>query len=118
MSIKFILLKSGEGLISDIHEMVVGNEDESKVVGYYLIKPCIVSMGNSNQLSSESDNIKKAGFKVSLFPWMPLSKDDKIPIPADWLVTMTEPVDKLKEMYVRDVIEYGKEISENISTDE
>jgi len=39
---------------------------------------------------------------------MPLTKDHKIPVPADWLVTMVEPVDNLKEMYTRDVIEHGQ----------
>ena len=48
------------------------------------------------------------GVEISLYPWMPLTKDKKIPVPADWLVTLVEPVDNLKEMYQKDVIEYGQ----------
>ena len=49
-------------------------------------------------------NTQKAGFEVSLFPWMPLSADKKIPVTADWLITMVEPTAKLKEMYIEDVV--------------
>ena len=65
-------------------------------------------MRNPNNLTDENSKTQKAGFEVSLFPWMPLSKDERIPIPADWMVTMVEPVLKLKEMYIEDVINCGK----------
>jgi hypothetical protein len=48
---------------------------------------------------------------------MPLSADEQIPIPADWLVTMVEPTVKLKEMYLEDVINYGKPNDQSNSTD-
>jgi hypothetical protein len=55
---------------------------------------------------------------VSLFPWMPLSKDERIPIPADWMITMVEPVDKLKEMYVEDITQNGKDNKDTSSTEQ
>jgi hypothetical protein len=117
MTIKLLLLKSGEDIISDISEMVVG-EEEKRVVGYYLNKPCIVKMRNPNLIDEESDGKnQKAGFQVSLFPWIPLSKDEVFPIPADWIVTLVDPVTKLKEMYVKDVVNYGKN-NQDISSDE
>ena len=58
-----------------------------------------------NPQSQASDgNTKKAGFEVSLFPWMPLSSETRIPVTADWLITMVEPTVKLKEMYIEDVV--------------
>ena len=39
MTVKLLLLKSGEEVISDINEMAVGEEDDQKVVGYFLGKP-------------------------------------------------------------------------------
>ena len=109
MTIKLILLKSGEDIISDVKEMTVGEEEQRKVIGYYLNKPCVVKMRNPNVLPEEQEgNTQKAGYEVSLFPWMPLSKDDNIPIPADWMITMVEPVNKLKEMYIEDIVEHGK----------
>ena len=38
---------------------------------------------------------------------MPLCKEDVIPISADWLITMVEPIDKLKQMYVEDIVNHG-----------
>jgi len=117
MTIKLMLLKSGEDIIADVTEMVVGEEEEKRVIGYYLDKPCIVKMRNPNVLGeNEEQGVKKAGFEVSLFPWMPLSKEEKIPIPADWLITMVEPVIKLKEMYVEDIVNYGKNNQDSSST--
>jgi len=117
MTIKLMLLKSGEDIIADVTEMVVGEEEEKRVIGYYLDKPCIVKMRNPNVLGeNEQQGVKKAGFEVSLFPWMPLSKEEKIPIPADWLITMVEPVTKLKEMYVEDIVNYGKNNQDSSST--
>ena len=39
MAIKLLLLKSGEDVIADVTEMVVGEEEERRVIGYYLDKP-------------------------------------------------------------------------------
>tara|TARA_B100000035_G_scaffold257055_1_gene227102 strand:+ start:1548 stop:1898 length:351 start_codon:yes stop_codon:yes gene_type:complete len=108
MTIKLALLKSGEDIISDIEEMVV----ENRVIGYYMTKPCVVKLIKPNM--QEDD---KPGVEITLYPWMVLTKDSKIPVPADWLVTMVEPVDNLKEMYLRDVINHGKD-NETDSVDE
>jgi hypothetical protein len=116
MTIKLMLFKSGEDLIADVSEMLVGDDNEKRVIGYFLSRPCLVKMRNPIQV--EDDENKKTGFEVSLFPWIPLSSDEKIPVPADWLVTMVEPTAKLKEMYIQDVLDYGKENNKNYSVDE
>jgi hypothetical protein len=28
------------------------------------------------------------GYQVQFTPWMPLTNDEKIPVPSDWVVTM------------------------------
>ena len=69
------------------------------------------------QEQSEGNN-KKAGYEVSLFPWMPLAVEETIPVVADWVVTMVDPVIKLKQMYVTDVVNYKKDgTRENNQTD-
>lgn len=120
MTVKLLLLKSGEDIIADVQEMVSGkSEEEIKVIGYFLNKPCIVKMRDSNLLSKENvEEPTKAAFQVSLYPWMPLTSDKVIPIPADWVVTMVEPVAKLTEMYLEDVIKYGTENNQNSSTNQ
>ena len=108
MTIKLLVLKSGEELISDITEMAVGEEDDQKIVGYFLQRPCIVRTKNPGVIE-KVDNKNTTGFEVTLIPWIPLSDDNVIPIPSDWLVTMVNPVEKLKEMYTEDVLSYGKD---------
>lgn len=41
----------------------------------------------------------KASLDVSLFPWIPLSKDQEIDIPSDSVLALVDPVDALLEMY-------------------
>ena len=117
MTIKLCLLKSGEDIIADVSEMNVGKEEERNVVGYFLDRPCVVKMRDPNLLNEDGPK-KQSGFQVSLFPWIPLSAETRIPIPADWLVTMVEPAYKLKEMYVEDIVNYGNQSnsSDNNST--
>jgi hypothetical protein len=119
MTIKLLLLKSGEDIISDIKEMVIGEEEDRRIVGYFLNKPCLVKMRDPSLLTEEStEEQKKAAYQVSLYPWMPLSKDQVIPVAADWVVTIVEPIVKLSEMYVEDVLSRGTEANQNSSTTE
>jgi hypothetical protein len=115
MTVKLLLLKSGEDLIADVQEMVFGEDDEKRVVGYYLTRPCIVKMRTPNLLTEENGDQgpQKMGYQVTLHPWMPLTVDEKIPVPSDWVVTMVNPTEKLKQMYVEDVVNYGKSNQSN-----
>jgi len=118
MTIKLLLLKSGEDIISDIQEMNVGEDEDRRVIGYFLNKPCIIKIRDSQVLTEETEKNQKSAFQVSLYPWMPLSADKIIPVPADWVVTIVEPKDKLKEMYIDDVLTHGTENNQNSSTAE
>ena len=124
MTIKLLLLKSGEDIIADTTEMTVGEDEDRRVVGYFLNKPCVVKMRYPELLTEQSEGpAKKAGYEVSLFPWMPLSAEVNIPVPSDWLVTMVEPIPKLTQMYIEDVLTYGErkegtEDNQNDSADE
>ena len=71
-------------------------------------KPCVIRMRDPNLIKEEGPQ-KQSGFQVSLFPWIPLSKDTRIPVPADWLITMVEPAYKLKEMYIEDIVKNGNQ---------
>jgi hypothetical protein len=119
MTVKLLLLKSGEDLIADVQEMVFGESEEKRVVGYYLTRPCIVKMRTPNLLTEENEDRgpQKMGYQVTLHPWMPLTADEKIPVPSDWVVTMVNPTEKLKQMYIEDVVNYGKN-NQNTGTDE
>ena len=104
MTAKLVLLKSGEDIIADVTEMVVGEETERRIVGYFFDKPCIIKLREG-----EENPDQKSAYKISMFPLMPLSEDSTIPVPADWVVTMVEPTDQLKTMYLEDVVGNDKD---------
>ena len=107
MTVKLAILKSGEDIVADIKEMVVGEGDDARVVGYFLTKPCGVTL-NSKALKIDDE---KDTYQLKLFPWCPLTKQEKIPISADWVVTIVDPIDKITEMYTKEVLEDGSESS-------
>ena len=118
MTVKLLLLKSGEDIVADVKEMVVGDEENPRVVGYFLTKPCVVKMKNHNQLPDVDDNRKVSSFDVSFYPWVPMTKDSVVPIGTDWVVTMTNPIDKLNNMYTKNVLNYGNEDNQDSGSDE
>ena len=46
MTVKILLLKSGEDVIADVKEMV---SPDKKVIGYFLSKPCIIKLYLKNR---------------------------------------------------------------------
>tara|TARA_B100000029_G_C17063014_1_gene773880 strand:- start:111 stop:488 length:378 start_codon:yes stop_codon:yes gene_type:complete len=116
MTIKLMLFKSGEDVISDVTEMCVGSEEDRQVIGYNLTRPCVIKMRDPNLLKEDGPR-KESGFQVSLFPWIPLTGQEVIPVPADWLITMVEPIENLRDMYVKDIVNYGKD-NQSDSTDD
>ena len=112
MTVKLAILKSGEDIVADIKEMVVGEGDDRRVVGYVFTKPCGVSL-NSKALKVDDE---EDHYQLKLFPWCPLTKNTKIPITADWVVTIVDPIDKITQMYTKEVLKDGT--SKGISTDE
>ena len=116
MTIKVLLLKSGEDVIADVKEMV---SSDKKVLGYFLTKPCVIKMSNTDNLTTEeldSKSEKKSEFSVTMYPWMPIAKEKTIPLSTAWVVTMVTPVDKIYEMYQEDILKNGKESNQSDST--
>lgn len=104
MAIKLAVIKTGEQIISRIEEMI----HDDKVVGYFMIKPCIV---NTSDPVVDSET-KKASFDINLSPWIPLGKGIRFPIPLDWIVTFIDPVDELRNLYTIDILKEVEEIQE------
>ena len=108
MTVKILLLKSGEDVISDVKEMI---SPDKKVIGYFLSKPCVVKL-----LPKTTDGNKRET-SISMYPWMPLAKEKQIPLPTDWVVTMVTPIEKVETMYTEDVLN-GKTTNQTDSSDE
>ena len=114
MTVKVLLLKSGEDIIADVQEMV---SSEDKVMGYFLTKPCTVKV-KTTEPSPNDDSESKPGTTIAMFPWMPLAKEQVIPLALDWVVTMVTPQDKIHDMYIEDVLKNFKEDDQTDSIDE
>ena len=109
MTIKILLLKSGEDVIADLKEMVSPDE---KVIGYFLTKPCVVKL-----IPKDTEDESKRETAIRMYPWMPLAKEKDIPLPTDWVVTMVTPIEKVETMYKEDVLN-GKTTDQTDSSDE
>ena len=96
MSIKLVLLKSGDELICDLTNMEIGEEDNKKVVGYYLGRPCLVDYKPTGQPNE---------YTIQLKQWMPLSANPLIPLAAGWVVTVLDPAKQLFDVYKEQIME-------------
>ena len=104
MTIKVLVLKSGEDVIADVQEMM---SSENQVMGYFLNKPCVVKI----QTKGDSQDVS-----VRMHPWMPFAREKMIPLSTDWVVTMVTPVESIQEMYETKVLADGKEETTNQTT--
>ena len=100
MTIKLALLKSGEEVISDIGEMVT---DKQAVVGYFFTNPYRAILTTSDDEEDEEDynEVETPPVSIKLLPWLPLANEDRIPVVADWVISIVEPQPKLKELYTK-----------------
>ena len=109
MTIKILVLKSGEDVIADIKEMMT---PDNKVMGYLLTKPCVVKLMSNAPLTAEEDdpdNEHSSEVRIRMHPWAPLAKEKQVPLSTEWVVTMFSPVDKVLDMYKKQVLkENGK----------
>ena len=109
MTVKLSLLKSGEDVIADIQEMIL----DDKVVGYFFVNPCVVKV-----LAKDGGDTGKTPCQLQLTPWMPLTNAEKIPVAADWVITIVEPMPQLKKMYEDGVLKDGGQDNQSDSTDD
>lgn len=95
MTVKVILLKSGEDVISDAQELL--DKEQQGIVAYYLKNPYIMQL-TSTELKGEGEETKTK-FSVQYTHWAPLSKQREFLIPADWVVTIYDPHDSIVNDY-------------------
>ncbi len=114
MTIKLALLKSGEEVISDIGEMVT---DKQAVVGYFFTNPYRAILTTSDDEEDEEDynEVETPPVSIKLLPWLPLANEDRIPVVADWVISIVEPQPKLKELYTKACENYEKRKSQSSS---
>ena len=98
MSIKLTLLKSGEQLVSEMKELVAEGQEQAHA--YLLENPHIVDINEKEFLTEDEKKDGDFGINVSLVPWIILSKDKKMVIPVDTVLTIVEPLDAVTKLYL------------------
>ena len=100
MSVKLVMLKSGEDIITDVKEL----KTEEGIVGYYFHNPLIVKVYHPEEptVLNEDGSSRQYESKISIqfYPWIPLSEESRIPCSADWVVTIVEPIKNVKKLYL------------------
>ena len=99
MSIKLTILKTGETIISEMQELVSNNE-QTTPHAYLLNNPHVVVTKDKDFLTEEEKNQKKFGIDVIMTPWIILSKDKKMVIPIDSVLTVVEPLESVAQLYL------------------
>ena len=94
MSIKLVILKSGEQLIAEAKELV---NDEKEVKGYLLDNPHKVITKTPLLLTEEQSN--DSSVEVTLSPWILLSEDQEVVVQPDWVITVVQPLPSVIKMY-------------------
>jgi len=100
MSIKLILLNSGEKLISDVKEAHL----ENQMVSYILEQPCQITLNGKYEVNEENPR-----YSISFNRWPVLSSDTIIELNPKSVVTISEPIDQVKLLYQNQILEKENE---------
>ena len=99
MSVQLVLLKSGEEIIADVREIV--DRDTNEIISTVFIKPVRVAVTQPAVLTegaeAPSDTI------LSFVPWLATSKSEEYFVSKDWIVTVCDPQDNIKDSYIQNV---------------
>ena len=96
MSVKLLLLKSGEEVITEVQEIL--DPDTKDPIGFHMHKPFRLDI-----VSNDDDGIvinQTKGYQVSWFPWAPLSKERDFFLPGHHVLTAYDPLDSIVEQYL------------------
>ena len=100
MSIKILLLKSNEEIITEVQE--IANPDSKQAIGYHLHKPFRLEI-----VSDEGELVfnREKGYQLSWFPWAPLSKDKDFFLPSEHVITAYDQLDSIMDQSVQAIKE-------------
>ena len=98
MSIKITVLKTGEQLISDMKELMAEGQEHAQA--YLLDNPHTYEINEKQFITEEEKKDGDFGINVTLVPWIILSKDKKMMIPVESVLTVVEPLESVTQMYL------------------
>ena len=95
MSIKLMLLKTGETIIADAKELV----SDEVVRGFLLKNPHFVEAKEKMVLTESDTGKSNYEIDVVLTPWLILSKDREFVVAFDYITTICDPIESVQKMY-------------------
>jgi hypothetical protein len=98
MAVQLVLLKSGEELIADVREIV--DRDTQEQMSLVFIRPVKVTIAQRNILNEETNHPQNI---LNFEPWIPTSKDEEYFVDKNWVVTLCEPQEEIKDSYIQNV---------------
>ena len=113
MAVKIAVLKSGEDVIADIKEIV--EKETDKQISLLFENPYVVSIEKQDSLLL-TEEAETPSANIHFSSWMPLTKETKIMIPHDWVVTIVEPHEDILNSYLEKFGETND--SQSIDTEE
>ena len=100
MSVKLLLLKSGEQVIADAKELRRKEDDVpaiDKVYGFLLTQPHKVTANKPVVLTENFD--EQRNVEITISPWILLTQDKVMTVPKEWVITIVNPIDSIVKMY-------------------
>ena len=86
-------------------------EGEENAQAYMLVNPHTYEINEKQFITEEEKELDEGdyGINVSLLPWIILSKDKKMIIPTDSVLTVVEPIDAVTQLYLDKMSSFGLE---------
>ncbi len=102
MAVKLAILKSGENIVADIKEGYF----EQKLLCYIFENPCQIQINGTYDVKyldhedqDEESILPKVSISVSR--WPALSNDETVEVSSDWIITVVNPSEEVKNAYSR-----------------
>tara|TARA_B100001996_G_scaffold15247_1_gene12667 strand:+ start:135 stop:542 length:408 start_codon:yes stop_codon:yes gene_type:complete len=105
MSVKLAVLKSGEDIVADIKE--ARDKKTQEPIWYVFKNPIQVALVDVRDPEKKllMEEREDQGKRKELFfsPWLPLSADNEVIVPMDWVVTVVNPHEQVLQSYTERV---------------
>ncbi len=100
MSVRVVRTRGGEDVICDIREISQEGDPDKKILGYQLIKPYTVWVSDAMSVEDDDGNIHKlSNPEITMEPYAPLSKEQKIIVRYDEIISAYETHDDVVSKY-------------------
>ena len=100
MSVRVVRTRNGEDVLCDIREISQEGDQDKKILGYQLIQPYSVWISEGITADDDEGNIHKlSNPEITMEPYVPLAKDQKIIVRYDEIISAYETHDDVVEKY-------------------